>query len=41
MVEATIEAQKHRLFQNELGPILTATHVQLGAAPAVEEVATF
>ena len=41
MVEAVIKVQKHRLFQNELGPILTATKVQLNAAPALEDVATF
>jgi len=40
-VEATIRAENHRLFQNELGPILTAVRVQQNAAPAVEEVATF
>ena len=40
MVEAKISAEKHQLYQGELGPVLTAASVQ-DAAPAVEEVATF
>ena len=40
MVEAKISAEKHQLYQGELGPVLTAVSVQ-DAAPAVEEVATF
>jgi len=40
MVEAKIAAEKHQLYQGELGPVLTAISVA-EAAPAVEEVATF
>ena len=40
MVEATIAAEKHRLYQGEKGPVLTALSV-LPAAPAVEDVCTF
>ena len=40
MVEATISAEKHRLYQGEMGPVLTAISVT-PAAPAVEEVCTF
>jgi len=40
MVEAKISAEKHTLYQGELGPVLTAVSVA-PAAPAVEEVATF
>ena len=40
MVEATISAEKHALYQGEMGPVLTAISVTT-AAPAVEEVATF
>ena len=40
MVEAKIAAEKHQLYQGELGPVLTAVSVA-EAAPAVEEVATF
>lgn len=40
MVEATISAEKHPLYQGELGPVLTAISVEK-AEPAVEEVATF
>ena len=40
MVEATISAEKHPLYQGELGPVLTAISVE-SAAPAVEEVTTF
>jgi uncharacterized membrane protein YcgQ (UPF0703/DUF1980 family) len=39
-VKATISAEKHMLYQGELGPVLTAISVG-PAAPAVEEVATF
>ena len=39
-VEAKISAEKHQLYQGELGPVLTAISVA-EAAPAVEEVATF
>ena len=39
-VKATISAEKHMLYQGELGPVLTAISVE-PAAPAVEEVATF
>ena len=40
MVEAVISAEKHPLYQGELGPVLTAISVEK-AAPAVEEVTTF
>ena len=40
MVEAKIAAEKHQLYQGELGPVLTAVSVA-ETAPAVEEVATF
>ena len=39
-VTATVRAEKHNLYQGELGPVLTALQV-MPAAPAVEEVATF
>ena len=39
-VTATIRAEKHKLYQGELGPVLTALRV-MPAAPAVEEVAQF
>ncbi len=40
MVEAVISAEKHPLYQGELGPVLTAVSVEK-AEPAKEEVATF
>jgi len=40
-VEASIKVQKDRLFQNELGPILTALRLEKNAVPPVEDVATF
>ena len=40
MVEATVSAEKHRLYKGELGPVLTALSVT-DAAPAVEDVCTF
>ena len=39
-VEATVSAEKHYLYQGELGPVLTALSVS-PADPATEEVATF
>ncbi len=41
MVTAKISAQKHILYQGELGPVLTAISVQTGVPAAEEEVATF
>ena len=41
MVTARIAAEKHPLYQGELGPVLTALEVTTGAAPAVDEVCTF
>ena len=41
MVEATISAEKHALYQGEIGPVLTAIHVETGATPADPDVATF
>ena len=40
MVEASIKAEKHRLYHGDLGPVLTAKSVT-PAAPAVEDVCTF
>ena len=40
MVTAKISAEKHVLYQGELGPVLTAISVE-PAVPAVEEVTTF
>ena len=40
MVEAKITAEKHILYQGELGPVLTALSVEK-AEPAAEDVATF
>ena len=40
MVEATIAAEKHRLYKGDMGPVLTALSVP-PAAPAVEDVCTF
>lgn len=40
MVTASIAAEKHPLYQGELGPVLTALEVEK-AEPAVEEVTTF
>ena len=39
-VEATVAAEKHRLYKGEVGPVLTGISVT-EAAPAVEEVCTF
>ena len=39
-VTAQIAAEKHKLYQGELGPVLTAVSVE-PAQPAAEEVATF
>jgi len=39
-VRATVAAEQHYLYQGELGPVLTAIHVQ-EATPATEEVVTF
>ena len=40
MVTASISAEKHKLYQNELGPVLTAISVE-AAQPADPDVATF
>ena len=40
MVEATIDAQKHPLYQGELGPVLTAVSVETGVTPG-EDYVTF
>ena len=40
MLTATISAEKHYLYQGELGPVLTAVSVEK-AEPAQQEVATF
>jgi len=39
-VTATIKAEKHQLYQGELGPVLTAIKVE-PADPAEPDVATF
>jgi uncharacterized membrane protein YcgQ (UPF0703/DUF1980 family) len=39
-VTATITAEKHFLYQGELGPVLTAVRVEK-AEPAEQDVATF
>ena len=39
-VTAAVSAEKHALYQGELGPVLTALEVK-AAQPAAEEVATF
>ena len=41
MVKAKITAEKHYLYQGELGPVLTALEVIPGAQPADPDVATF
>jgi len=41
MVKAKISAEKHYLYQGELGPVLTALEVIPGAQPADPDVATF
>ena len=41
MVEASISTEKHALYQGEIGPVLTAIHVETGATPADPDVATF
>ena len=40
-VTAKISAEKHPLYQGELGPVLTAIEVIKDAVPPVEEVCTF
>ena len=40
-VTASIKAEKHSLYNGEIGPVLTALELTTNAAPAVEEVATF
>jgi hypothetical protein len=39
-VVATISAEKHALYQGEIGPVLTAVSV-MPAEPAEPDVATF
>jgi len=41
VVTAKIAAQKHPLYQGEIGPVLTALKVETGVEPAAEDVATF
>ena len=41
MVEASIAAQKHRLYKGEIGPVLTAIRVETDVEPAEPDVATF
>ena len=41
MVTAKINAEKHRLYKGDVGPVLTALEVTTGATPADPDVATF
>ena len=41
MVTAKITAEMHQLYKGDLGPVLTALSVELGAVPAEPDVATF
>ena len=41
MVTAKVNAEKHRLYKGELGPVLTAIEVVKGAEPAEPDVCTF
>lgn len=41
MVTAKISAEKHPLYKGDVGPVLTALQVELNAAPADPDVATF
>ena len=41
MVRAKINAEKHRLYKGDIGPVLTAIEVIQGAEPADPDVATF
>lgn len=41
MVRAKINAEKHRLYKGDIGPVLTAIEVTQGAEPADPDVATF
>ena len=41
MVTAKITSEKHPLYKGELGPVLTAIRVEIGAEPADPDVATF
>jgi G3E family GTPase len=41
MVTAKINAEKHRLYKGDIGPVLTAIEVTQGAEPADPDVATF
>ena len=41
MVTAKINAEKHRLYKGDIGPVLTAIEVTKGAEPADPDVATF
>ena len=41
MVTAKINAEKHRLYKGDIGPVLTAVSVERGAVPANPDVAEF
>ena len=41
IVEAKINAERHQLYQGEVGPVLTAIEVTTDAVPADPDVATF
>ena len=41
MVTAKVTAEKHKLYKGEIGPMLTAIRVEIGAQPAEPDYATF
>ena len=41
MVTAKVNAEKHPLYKGDVGPVLTAVEVTVGAQPADPDVATF
>ena len=41
MVTAVINAEKHRLYKGDIGPVMTAIEVKTGAQPADPDVAEF
>ena len=41
MVTARINAEKHRLYKGDMGPVLTAMEVVQGVSPAEPDVCTF
>ena len=41
MVTAVINAEKHRLYKGDVGPVMTAIEVKTGVQPADPDVAEF